>query len=142
MVPLTALFITFKGLSNLIPTLCYVNIAIFVFFIMAYEMYRYATEKNGIFIKNSMKIQHELIPEFCEYGGLWQALYLYIWVCGRVWYIAVFLRTVITESDRVKSLVSAMEIVLKVARLSNIHAPEIEIFQSAKVAILSRNYGP
>ena len=54
---------------------------------------------------------------------------------------AVFLRTVITESYRVKMLVLPTEILRKVARLSNIHAPEIEIFQSAKVAILSRNYG-
>ena len=46
---------------------------------------------------------------------------------------AVFLRTVIT--------VLPMEIVCKVVRLSNIHGPEIEIFQLAKVAILSRNYG-
>ena len=49
---------------------------------------------------------------------------------------AVFLRTVITESYRVKILVLPTEIFRKVATLTNIHAPEIEIFQSAKVAIL------
>ena len=54
---------------------------------------------------------------------------------------AVFLTTVITESYRVKIVLSPIEIVRKVAMLSFVHAPEIEIFQSAKVAILSRNYG-
>ena len=33
-----------------------------------------------------------------------------------------------------------MEIVRKVAMLSFVHAPEIEIFPSAKLHILSRNY--
>ena len=55
---------------------------------------------------------------------------------------AVFLRTVITKSYRVKPLFSPMEIVRKVAMLSYVHAPEIEIVQSAKVAIFSRNYSP
>ena len=55
---------------------------------------------------------------------------------------AVFLRTVITDSYRVKSLFSPMEIVRKVAMLSYVHALEIEIVQSAKEAILSRNYSP
>ena len=53
---------------------------------------------------------------------------------------AVFLTTVITESYRVKIVLSPMEIVRKVAMLSFVHAPEIEIFQSVKVAIFSRNY--
>ena len=70
-------------------------------------------------------------------------------------YYAVFLTTVITESYRVKSLVSPLEMIRKVARLSNIHAPKrdislgkssnsfaivddcnYEIFHFAKVAIL------
>ena len=34
-----------------------------------------------------------------------------------------------------------MDLVRKVAMLSYLHALEIEIFQSAKLAILSRNYG-
>ena len=42
---------------------------------------------------------------------------------------AVFLRTVITESYRVKMLVLPTEIFRKAARLSNIHDPEIEKFQ-------------
>ena len=54
---------------------------------------------------------------------------------------AVLLTTVITESYRVKIVLSPIEIVRKVAMLSFVHAPEIEIFQSVKVAILSRNYG-
>ena len=55
---------------------------------------------------------------------------------------AVFLTTGITESYGVKLLVSLTEIVSKVARLSNIQAPEIEIFQSAISAILARDYSP
>ena len=54
---------------------------------------------------------------------------------------AVFLTTVITESYRVKIVLSPMEKVRKVAMLSFVHTPEIEIFQSAKIAILPRNYG-
>ena len=42
---------------------------------------------------------------------------------------AVFFRTVITESSRVKMLVLPTEIFRKAARLSNIHDPEIEKFQ-------------
>ena len=51
---------------------------------------------------------------------------------------AVFLTTVITESYQVKIVLSPMEIVRKVAMLfiCTCH----EMFQSAKVAILSRNY--
>ena len=57
-------------------------------------------------------------------------------VSSHVTYYAVFLTIVITESYRVKILVLPTEIFRKVARLSNIHAPEIEMFQSAKSAIL------
>ena len=53
---------------------------------------------------------------------------------------AVFLPTVITESYRVKIVLSPMEKVRKVAMLSFVHAPEMEIFLSAKLHILSRNY--
>ena len=48
---------------------------------------------------------------------------------------AVFLTTVITESYWVKTVLSPMEIVRKVEMLLLVHAPEIEIFQLAKVAI-------
>ena len=44
----------------------------------------------------------------------------------------VFLTTVITESYQVKIVLSPTEIVRKVVMLSFVHAPEIEIFQSAK----------
>ena len=53
---------------------------------------------------------------------------------------AVFLTTVIAESYRVKIVLSPMEKVRKVAMLSFVHAPGIEIFPSAKLHILSRNY--
>ena len=56
-------------------------------------------------------------------------------------YNAVFLTTVITESYRVKIVLPPMEIVRKVAIRLFVHAPEIEIFQSAKVAIISHNFG-
>ena len=53
---------------------------------------------------------------------------------------AVFLTTVFTESYREKIVLSPMEKVRKVAMLSFVHAPEIEIFPSAQLHILSRNY--
>ena len=41
---------------------------------------------------------------------------------------------------RVKVLVSPMEIVLKVGWFSHVHAQEIQIFQLAKLVILSHNH--